>query len=239
MVTWVIFLTIGLVIGIAAGMFIGQLDDIKRKQREELQNKLDSTRQELADYKHKVTEHFVQTSALVNNMTESYKAIHDHLSVGAGTLCDSPLDVNKLNISEVNVIEKQPATEEQMLKAASTKAQDDAQADADAPDENASADVSVEAKDDPNDVDGDDKERQQTAEQVLTEKVKGAGFGGVDLGEPESITVNDEKIDDKSEPSQAADSLASEKKEKISVFPSVATQTDVEQKEAAANRIMH
>ena len=106
MVTWVVFLTIGLVIGIAAGFFFGQLDGFKRRQREELQSKLESTQKTLAEYKQEVTAHFVKTSSLVNNLTESYKAVHEHLAGGAKVLCDSQLEVNKLNINDVKLIDE-------------------------------------------------------------------------------------------------------------------------------------
>jgi uncharacterized membrane-anchored protein YhcB (DUF1043 family) len=110
MVTWVVFLTIGLVIGIAAGFFFGQLDGFKRRQREELQSKLESTQKELIDYKQEVTSHFVKTSTLVNNLTESYKAVHEHLAGGAKVLCDSQFQVKKLNIEDVKLIDEKTET---------------------------------------------------------------------------------------------------------------------------------
>ena len=190
MVTWVIFLTIGLVIGIAAGLFIGQLDDLKRKQHEEMQHKLESAEKELVDYKSKVTEHFVQTSVLVNNMTDSYKAIHDHLSTGAGTLCDSQLDVAKLNISEVNVIEKQVSTDELLVKPTNTQT-------------NAT------------------NEQDQSAEQVLSEKVKIAGYGGqADIDVTESKTISDDEIREITQ-TQEQENLA-EKAESSKVLDSTA-----------------
>ena len=105
MVTWVVFLTIGLVIGIAAGFFFGQLDEVKRRQREELQAKLAHTEKALEDYKHEVTEHFMKTSNLVNNLTESYKAVHEHLAGGAKVLCQGQFEVEKLNIESVKLID--------------------------------------------------------------------------------------------------------------------------------------
>ena len=240
MVTWVIFLTIGLVIGIAAGMFIGQLDDIKRKQREELQKKLESAEQELVDYKCQVTEHFVKTSTLVNNMTESYKAIHDHLSIGAGTLCDSQLDVSKLNFTEVKVIEKQVTTDNQTVEATSTQAQDD---------------TSVDSLNNTLVGSLDDTEANESAEQMLTEKARGAGFGGVGFEEVAEETEGDtivadgsravanaqESSEDETDSSKAVDSsVRGEEKEEIAAIPNSVSKKDSKQKvEVTVNRIVH
>lgn len=100
MVTWVVFLSVGLVVGLVAGVFFGQMDIFKKKQREELKTKLDATEKELASYKMEVTEHFLVTSALVNSMTESYQAVHEHLAKGANRLCDSTVNVNRLNVAK-------------------------------------------------------------------------------------------------------------------------------------------
>ena len=128
-----------------------------------MQHKLESAEQELENYKNKVTEHFVQTSVLVNNMTDSYKAIHEHLSTGAGTLCDSQLDVAKLNISDVKVIEKQATTDEKMVKST----------------------IQTEFV----------SEQDQLAEQVLSEKIKVAGYGGqADIEVTENNTISEEEI---------------------------------------------
>jgi uncharacterized membrane-anchored protein YhcB (DUF1043 family) len=53
--------------------------------REQLQHMVQRDR-ETSDYKSKVDDHFVETAALINQMTQSYKAVYDHLEKGAISL---------------------------------------------------------------------------------------------------------------------------------------------------------
>ena len=48
-----------------------------------LESQLLESRQDLEKYQQEVAHHFAETSKLVTNLTESYKAVHDHLSKGA------------------------------------------------------------------------------------------------------------------------------------------------------------
>ena len=105
MVTWVVYIAVGLIIGGAAGFFLGRLDDFSKKEKQAMQDKLKQARQELVDYKHEVTEHFVATAGLVNNLTESYQAVHEHLAKGAQSLCDHQVAVNRLEVTRPVVIE--------------------------------------------------------------------------------------------------------------------------------------
>ncbi|PQA46775.1 YhcB family protein, partial [Amnimonas aquatica] len=41
-------------------------------------------------YQHDVREHFEQTASLVNELTQRYRDVHEHLVQGALTLCDDP-----------------------------------------------------------------------------------------------------------------------------------------------------
>lgn len=41
-------------------------------------------------YQHKVSEHFAQTANLVNELTQRYRDVHEHLVSGASELCDDP-----------------------------------------------------------------------------------------------------------------------------------------------------
>ena len=108
MVTWVVFLSVGLVVGLIAGVLFGQLDIFKKKQREELKTKLEAAEKELATYKMEVTEHFLVTASLVNSMTESYQAVHEHLAKGANRLCDSTVNVNRLSVAGNRQLDDKP-----------------------------------------------------------------------------------------------------------------------------------
>ncbi|MCW8885769.1 MAG: DUF1043 family protein [Motiliproteus sp.] len=69
------------------GLIIGRASS-SPEQRQQLQKNLDSTKRELDSYKDEVTEHFTRTAELVNNLTESYREVHQHLAKSADTLCD-------------------------------------------------------------------------------------------------------------------------------------------------------
>ncbi len=76
----------GLAIGLVIGIFIGRTLSGATKQRQTLTEELRKKDNELKTYQHKVTEHFITTSELVNNLTHSYKEVHQHLADSAMTL---------------------------------------------------------------------------------------------------------------------------------------------------------
>ena len=75
------------VIGLLAGALAARLVLPSRRRIRELSAALDEARNELAAYRASVSDHFEKTSELVATMTASYKAVYDHLAVGARTLC--------------------------------------------------------------------------------------------------------------------------------------------------------
>jgi uncharacterized membrane-anchored protein YhcB (DUF1043 family) len=125
MVTWVLFLGIGLIIGIVAGLYFARLDDVSNKQKKALQQKLDTAEQQLKTYQSQVTEHFLKTASLVNSMTESYKAVHEHLAVGATELCDREVTVAQLEMPATkmldNAVQTEQETEQQRAESAEVK----------------------------------------------------------------------------------------------------------------------
>ena len=99
MVTWVLYLCIGIVVGGMAGFYFAKLDDFSKKQKRELEEKLRHSEQELIGYKDQVTTHFRETATLINTMTESYQKVHEHLARGSVELCNNAIEVNKLEVS--------------------------------------------------------------------------------------------------------------------------------------------
>ena len=63
----------------------------KQQQNHELEQRLETAEQKLGDYQAEVSEHFAQTSALVNNLTQSYKEVHQHLASSALQLANPDL----------------------------------------------------------------------------------------------------------------------------------------------------
>lgn len=74
-------LVVGAIIGYLMGRSGGGINQA------ELAAQLEETKQELENYKSEVTTHFEKTAALVNNLTDSYKEVHEHLATGAQGLC--------------------------------------------------------------------------------------------------------------------------------------------------------
>ncbi|MET0012765.1 MAG: DUF1043 family protein [Sedimenticola sp.] len=82
------------VVSFAAGAGIGVFIAYQMRSGKDcklLKQQLEELNQEYDDYKQGVGKHFVETSTLINNLTQSYKEVHQHLSKGAQTLC--PEDV--------------------------------------------------------------------------------------------------------------------------------------------------
>ncbi len=74
---------IGLLIGLALGALIYRL--LAPAAQEASVEKL---KQENARFHDQVNDHFVETANLINQLTDSYKAVFDHLSSGASELVD-------------------------------------------------------------------------------------------------------------------------------------------------------
>jgi len=81
---FLIWLIAGLMIGAAAGAAVMWLMNQKRDSGESVEN----IRRENAQFREEVSEHFVETARLINQLTDSYKEVFDHLSQGAEKLVD-------------------------------------------------------------------------------------------------------------------------------------------------------
>jgi len=109
MITWVLYLSIGIVIGGMAGYYFAKLNDFSKKQKLALEAKLQQTEQELVNYKDQVTTHFRETATLVNSMTESYQKVHEHLVKGSIELCNHAVEVSTLTVSPSQLLVKSGA----------------------------------------------------------------------------------------------------------------------------------
>lgn len=82
---WIIGL-VALAVGALFGYLLGRTSDSSGKQQK-LMDQLNEAQRELNEYKDQVNGHFEKTAELVNNLTESYKAVHNHLAQGSEALC--------------------------------------------------------------------------------------------------------------------------------------------------------
>lgn len=77
---------IACLITLAAGAIAGYLlagRGAGAQRNSELEKRLSDTEDKLHSYQRDVTEHFAQTAELVNNLTENYRAMHEHLANSA------------------------------------------------------------------------------------------------------------------------------------------------------------
>lgn len=80
-------LIVGLVIGILAA---SRLLPAKQENRD-LQKELTETRDRMDSYRGEVAEHFQQSAKMLEQLSDSYRDIHNHLAQGANTLLERPV----------------------------------------------------------------------------------------------------------------------------------------------------
>ena len=81
---WIIGI-VTLAAGALIGYLMGRSSDNSGQQK--LVDQLNEAQQELSEYKGQVNGHFEKTAELVNNLTESYREVHQHLAQGSESLC--------------------------------------------------------------------------------------------------------------------------------------------------------
>lgn len=74
-------------VGLAVGGLAVYLLLPARRQQGQLRKERDEAAAALTHHREEVDAHFLRTAELVNQLTSSYRAMHDHLSGGARTLC--------------------------------------------------------------------------------------------------------------------------------------------------------
>jgi uncharacterized membrane-anchored protein YhcB (DUF1043 family) len=79
--TTLLLIAIGVIIGAALTKILN-----RGPKPAELQQKLDDTQDQFNSYQKEVDKHFQKTAELVNNLTNSYQEVHQHLSSGAQNL---------------------------------------------------------------------------------------------------------------------------------------------------------
>ncbi len=76
-----------LIAGIVIGLLLGRRQSPAAQKYREVERKLDQVLQDKKVYEDDVVEHFSETAKLLNNLTESYREVHNHLARGAANLC--------------------------------------------------------------------------------------------------------------------------------------------------------
>jgi len=88
---------LGFLLGTALGCIVAWLVLSRNRKTQQLQTELNELREHFTDYRDQVTQHFMQTSSLVQAMTESYRAVYEHLASGARHLCDVDTGTSQLH----------------------------------------------------------------------------------------------------------------------------------------------
>src|SRR5690554_2534908 len=77
-----------LAIGVAAGLLIARQGQMSSPVKvSELETQVESLKRTQAEYREQVIEHFNTSAELVQQMTESYRDVYQHLATGAQSLC--------------------------------------------------------------------------------------------------------------------------------------------------------
>lgn len=86
------------ILGTILGWMAGRNTSAAAQKCRELTDKLEQLVQEKKSYEDEVVEHFTETAALLNNLTESYREVHNHLANGAASLCQGkgPVSMERL-----------------------------------------------------------------------------------------------------------------------------------------------
>jgi uncharacterized membrane-anchored protein YhcB (DUF1043 family) len=89
---------VSLIVGLGLGLLFGRRSSTSSQKYREVERKLDQVLQDKKAYEDDVVEHFTDTAKLLNNLTESYRDVHNHLARGASTLCqgEGPVSLDRL-----------------------------------------------------------------------------------------------------------------------------------------------
>jgi uncharacterized membrane-anchored protein YhcB (DUF1043 family) len=88
-----------LLVGLGLGALLGRSMSAQGQKNRELENRLDLALRDKEAYEDEVHEHFSNTAGLLNSLTESYREVHNHLAMGAATLCQDigPISLEKIS----------------------------------------------------------------------------------------------------------------------------------------------
>ncbi|MGH1485674.1 MAG: YhcB family protein [Cellvibrionaceae bacterium] len=89
-----------LLVGCILGSLLSRTLSPQQQKARTLETKLQEAEQQLKEYQQEVTDHFAETSKLVNNLTQSYRDVHEHLASDALKLAN--VDISRQLLSNAN-----------------------------------------------------------------------------------------------------------------------------------------
>lgn len=80
--------TAGLLLGCSTGYFIARIKSkALHNNYQHLQKDFTQTQQAYETFQQNVSDHFLETAQLFNQLNDNYRAIHEHVANGAAALC--------------------------------------------------------------------------------------------------------------------------------------------------------
>jgi uncharacterized membrane-anchored protein YhcB (DUF1043 family) len=83
---WIVGI-LGILLGIGLGSIVTYALASRSSRNQNLQAELDQLGERFTEYRDQVSQHFMHTSDLVQEMTRSYRSVYEHLATGAHHLC--------------------------------------------------------------------------------------------------------------------------------------------------------
>lgn len=80
------------IIGALIGAIVTRRFSATEQENRDLEKHLHDKQDELKSYKNEVTAHFVKTASMLQNLTESYREMHNHLAENANKLTQTGYD---------------------------------------------------------------------------------------------------------------------------------------------------
>lgn len=89
-----------IILGLVAGYFISQRTSPSKQSQQQLESQLSELQDKQENYQQEVSDHFVETAKLLNQMTDSYRDVHNHLAKGAQLLADNNANHSLKSLSD-------------------------------------------------------------------------------------------------------------------------------------------
>jgi uncharacterized protein len=112
--TLIALVLVALVIGLIAGAIVTQRIAPSKQSQKDMEKHLEDLQQQQKSYQQEVVEHFSQTGQLLNQLTASYRDVHEHLANGAQLLADQKAG-DAIGVLPSNEDTKSEATEDHNL----------------------------------------------------------------------------------------------------------------------------
>lgn len=109
----------GVGVGVLIGWFLGRSGGQRDADRaRELEQQIENAKAEHAQYRTQVSQHFVETSRRLHDLTLQYRSVYEHLADGARTLCPEGAVAIAASLSEAALPESattaiDPATDDE------------------------------------------------------------------------------------------------------------------------------